>query len=462
MTTTLQTALDYARAHAADFEGYYLNLLRIPSISTLRDHAQDVERAAAWLITFMQRIGCQRAEMFRKPGCLPLVYGEWNGAGPDAPTVLVYGHYDVQPAEMADGWETDPFQPVVKEGRVYARGALDSKCHVVAHLSALESLIAAGGPVNVKVLFEGEEESGSTHIFEFVKANADLLRSDGVVISDGSMPDENQPVLVYGLRGISTMEVIVQGPGRDLHSGHYGGTVHNPVQALVEMLAQLHDADGRVTVPGFYEAVRPLDEAERARLAQALPHVQAEWGAVTGAPQPWGEPAYALNERIGARPTLEINGIAGGYAGEGFKTVLPARATAKISCRLVPDQQPEAIVRQVRDHLRALAPPTVRVDVRVIDTGAPGVLLDPATPAMQAVVAAYEAGWGTRPILTREGGSVPVVAAFAAALDAPLVLMPFGYKGGGAHGPNEYMVLEMFHKGIATALHFYDNLAAAE
>jgi acetylornithine deacetylase/succinyl-diaminopimelate desuccinylase-like protein len=418
-----------------------------------------VSRAAACLVETMKRIGMSRAEIFQKPGYLPLVYGEWLGAGSDAPTVLVYCHYDVQPAEWKDGWLTNPFEPVERDGKIYARGAVDSKSHVIAHLSAVEALLATrGSPVNIKLLFEGEEESGSEHIFAFVRENTALLRADACLISDGSMPDVNQPILVYGLRGITGMELTVKGPGRDLHSGHYGGTVHNPIQALAEILAALHDADGRVTVPGFYDGVRPLDDDERAALAPVEPWTEAEWHTVTGARQPWGEPAYSLHERIGARPTLEFNGITGGFQGVGTKTVIPAQASVKITCRIVPDQDPQDLYERVRDYIASIAPPTVTVEVRMGDMGAPGVLMDRHSRAMAVAARAYEKAWGRKPLFSREGGSVPVVAAFQRELACPLVLMPFGYKGCGAHSINEHVYLDMFYKGIETAIHFYNDL----
>ncbi|MBN2472046.1 MAG: dipeptidase [Anaerolineae bacterium] len=458
----MPTAHEFARAHAARFEAELIDLLRIPSVSTQPDHAIDVERAAEWLAANLRRIGMARVTIDREEGCHPLVYGEVRSPLPDAPTVLVYCHYDVQPAALEDGWDSDPFQPLERGGRIYARGAVDSKSHVVAWLKAAESLLAVDAPcpVSLKLLFEGEEETDSAHIFRFVAANQALLAADAVVVSDGSMPDENQPVLDYGLRGILEMELTVSGPRRDLHSGHYGGTVHNPIQALAEILAQLHDADGRVTVPGFYDHVPPLTQAERDVLAAGQRWVEAAWQAVAGAPQPWGEPDYALHERIGLRPTLEMNGISGGYTGPGFKTVIPARAKARLSCRLVPGQDPARIFELVRDHIAALVPPTVHASLRRAGMGAPGVLLDREGPAMQAAVRAYEHAWGVTPIFTREGGSVPVVDVFLRELRAPLVLMPFGYKGGGAHGPNEYVVRHMFHKGIAAAIHFAQTFAA--
>ncbi|NWF68151.1 MAG: dipeptidase [Chloroflexi bacterium] len=451
-------AHDYAQTHAARFYEQLLALLRIPSISTLKQHAPDVRRAAEWLRADMQRIGL-RAQIFQRGHYLPLLYGEWLGA-PNAPTVLIYCHYDVQPAALEDGWTSDPFTPTERDGKLYARGALDSKMHVIAHLKALEALLATGQPpVNVKLLFEGEEESGSEHIFQFVAENHARLACDVCVISDGSMYDPQQPLLVYGLRGVTTYELRVFGPKADLHSGAYGGTVHNPIQALAEMLAQLHDAQGRVNVPGFYDDVRPLSADERAALAAVGAWVEKDWQHTAAAPQPWGEADYALQERIGARPTLEINGIAGGFAGEGFKTAIPSKASAKISCRLVPDQDPQRIYQCVRDYLAAITPPTVRSELIELEAGAPALLVERANPAMQAVAAAYERAWGRAPLWMREGGSVPVASVLQQALHKPLVMLPFGYKGGRAHGPDEYIFPEMFHKGIAAALYFYAELA---
>ena len=456
----MPTALEYARQQAARFREEFADLLTIPSVSTLPERAGDVERAAQWIAADMRRIGLTRVELFRQEGRHPLVYGEWLGAGPDAPTVLVYSHYDVQPAELEDGWDTDPFTPTEIDGKLVARGAVDSKAHIVANLKAVESMLAADDcPANVKFLYEGEEESNSEFIFAFVAANPDLLRADVVVISDGSMPDPAQPAMVYGLRGIITMDLVVTGPVRDLHSGHYGGTVHNPIQALTEILAALHDEAGHVAVPGFYDAVRPLDEAELAALAEAEPWMAAEWQSFTGATAAWGEPGFSLHARVGARPTLEINGIAGGFAGPGFKTVIPSRARAKVSCRLVPDQDPTVIFDLLQARIAELTPPGITAALSLTEAGAPGVILPRNSAAMRAAARAYELGWGRAPIYLREGGSVPVVDAFRRALDGDIVPLSFGYKGGGAHSPNEYMILDMFDKGIATAIHFYHALA---
>lgn len=451
----MSSAHTYAQTHAERFRQQLIDLCRIPSVSTLPQHAEDVRRAAAWLIEDLRRIGMTRAEIFQRDHYLPLVYGEWMGAGESAPTVLIYCHYDVQPAFRSDGWDTEPFEPVERDGKLYARGAVDSKIHVVAQLKAIESMLATGGaPVNLKVLFEGEEESGSDHIMRFVAENRDLLACDVVALSDGSMFDPRQPTLVYGLRGVITMELIITAALRDLHSGAWGGSVHNPIQALAEIIAQLHDSNGTITVPGFYDAVRPYTDDERAALAGAREWAEPEWEQFVGAPQAWGEAEYAIHERVSVRPTLEINGIAGGYAGTGFKTVLPQQAIAKISCRLVPDQDPQQIYACVRDFIMQITPPTVNSELRMLDEGAPAILVERDNPAMRALYTAYERGWGCPPIYFREGGSIPVAAAFQRALNVPMVIMSFGHKAGGAHSTNEHIYLEMFHKGIATAIHF--------
>jgi acetylornithine deacetylase/succinyl-diaminopimelate desuccinylase-like protein len=453
------SGIDYAKQHADRFVTDLVDLLKIPSISTRPEHHPDVERAALWLRDHMHRIGLEPT-IFRAEGRLPLVYGEWFGAGPDAPTVLIYCHYDVQPAVLEDGWLSEPFAPTFRDGRIYARGAVDSKCHVIIQLAAVEALLAADAPaVNIKLLFEGEEESGSGHIFRFVREHAELLKCDVCVVSDGSMPDENQPILDYGLRGLSpSLELHVTGPKRDLHSGHFGGSTHNPIHALVHMLSQLHDEAGRVAVPGFYDDVTPLSAEERAVLAPIGPWIEAEWREVAGAPQPWGDPDYQLHERVMVRPTLEFNGIYGGYTGIGVKTVLPSTASAKITCRLVAHQDPTRVYELLKAHIARITPPTVTSELRVLEAGAPAVVIDRNTPAMRAVHAAYREGWGVEPIFSRMGGSVPVVAVFQETLNPQFVLMPFGYKGGGAHSTNEYAVIDMLHKGIATMLHFFRGL----
>ena len=454
----MNTDIDYVNKHAEAFKEQLKELLAIPSVSTTPEHQADVERAAAWLAADMGRIGFETVEVIQTH-YHPIVYAEWMGAGENAPTVLVYCHYDVQPAEIADGWHTDPFVPTEKDGKIFARGAIDSKSNVMAQLKAAETLLAtANCPVNIKLMFEGDEESASEAMTEFVTNNRERLKADVVVICDGSMSDREQPDIAYGLRGVVSMEVEVWGPQQDLHSGHYGGTVHNPIQALAEIITQLHNPDGSVSVPGFYDDVLPLDEEERAELEKALPWIETEWKTVANAPKQWGEAQYNLHERIGARPTLEINGIRGGFAAEGFKTVLPQKALAKISCRLVANQKSVPIYEKLRDYVAQITPPTVRSETRLLSTGEPAII-DRHSPAMQAAIRAIERSWDKRPFFVREGGSIPVIVDIQRELGAPMVLLSFGYKGCAAHGPNEHVYLDMWYRGIQTMIYFYDEIA---
>lgn len=435
--------------------------LRIPSISTLSEHKADVRRAAEWLHHHLAAIGMPYVETFETAGN-PLVYAEWLGAGPSAPTVLIYGHYDVQPADDAEGlWASDPFEPVVRDGKLYARGATDDKGQTFTQIKAVQALLELEQlPVNVKLIVEGEEESGSPSIHGFVREHADLLACDVVLVSDTHMLGLDRPSMVIGLRGMTYLEIEVRGPDHDLHSGSYGGAVHNPAQALAEILAQLHDAQGRVTVPGFYDRVRELSPAERAALAE-VPLTFEELQARTGIPAAWGEPDYALHERIGIRPTLEINGLVAGWTGEGAKTVLPARALAKVSCRLVPDQQPQEIEELVRHYVTALTPPTVTSTVRLLHDGMWAVV-ETDSPFMQAAVRAYTFGFGKAPVFMREGGSIPVVGTFQSALHAPVILMGFGLPDDNLHGPNEKFDLACFRQGMRTAIHFLLDIGGEE
>lgn len=447
----------YITEHQQQFLDELIALLRMPSISTMSEHKGDLRQAAEWLADHMNGIGLS-ARLYETPGN-PIVYAEWLGAG-DAPTVLVYGHYDVQPVDPLDEWDTDPFEPTVRDGDLYARGSADDKGQLFTHIKAAQALLETEGalPVNLKFILEGEEESGSENLEPFISAHADLLAADVVVISDTHSRSLEQPTIVYALRGMSYMEIEVWGPSKDLHSGMYGGMVHNPAQALVEIIAQLHDANGTITVPGFYDNVRALDEAERAELAK-MPYTEAELYAETGVPAPWGEAEYALHERTGARPTLEVNGLISGWTGEGAKTVLPARALAKVSCRLVPDQDPNEVYALVKDYVAQITPPTVKSEVRLLHIGH-AAITERDTPAMQAAINAFEAGWGAKPIFTREGGSIPVVADFSRILNVPVVLMGYGLPDDGLHGPNEKFALECFWRGIATNINFYQQVAA--
>ncbi len=451
-------AFEYAESHHDQFLNELKDFLRIPSISTLPDHAGDIQRAAEWVADQLRKVGMQTVQIYQTSGH-PIVYGAWNGA-PGAPTVLIYGHYDVQPVDPLDEWKTQPFDPTVRDGNLYARGATDDKGQVFIHLKVVESLMKTHGgklPVNVKFLIEGEEEISSQNLDPFIETHQDLLRADVTVISDSGMLGPNKPAIVYALRGMVYMELEVRAARADLHSGMYGGTVHNPAQALCEIIAKLHNPDGSVAVPGFYDKVRPLEEAERKAIAQ-LPYPDEEWQRETGAPRPWGESAYTLRERIGARPTLEVNGLLSGFTGKGAKTVLPAKAMAKISCRLVGDQDPYEIEKLVRQQVQALTPPTVTSELRAINYAYPSTVpID--SPAMDAAIAACERGFGVKPVFMREGGTLPIVATLQKVLHMPVLLLGFGLHDDNAHAPNEKFALDCFYRGITTAIELMERLS---
>jgi acetylornithine deacetylase/succinyl-diaminopimelate desuccinylase-like protein len=449
-------ALAFAKTHQDRFIQELREYLRIPSVSTLTEHHDDVRHAAAWIAKHLDGIGLDHAQVIEGEEN-PFVYADQLGQ-PGAETILIYGHYDCQPTDPRELWTRDPFSADLEDGVIWARGASDNKAQHFAHIKALECLMAANGklPLNVKLLLEGEEEIGSPNIETFVRANRRLLAADSGVISDGAMFAPDQPSLDYGLRGIAAFEIQVRGPGRDLHSGSYGGTVLNPALALTQMLSQLHDSEGRIQIPGFYEDVRPITAEERELLGRAGYSVE-QWQHETGAAIPWGEPDFELLERIGARPTCEINGLWGGFAGEGVKTIIPAQAGAKISMRLVPFQDPERVADQFKAFIRSIAPAEVEVSVQAYASCWPA-LMPIESDQVQAAAAALKATWGVEPVFTRGGGSLPVVAAFQQALDAPFVLIPIGLDDN-RHSPNEHIRVEYFEKGIEMAIRFYENLA---
>lgn len=455
----MTTALDYAKNNADKFQQELIDLLKIPSISTDPAFSEQVLKAGNWLIDDFKRIGLD-TELIEIEGHHPLVYAEWMGAGESAKTVLIYGHYDVQPAVMEDGWDTDPFEPVEKDGFLYARGSTDDKGQFYTHVKAVESYLKSDAnlPVNVKFIIEGEEESGGEAISQYVKESGEKLSADVCVISDTSMQSIDAPVIINALRGGITLEVTVIGPKQDLHSGMFGGTVHNPAQALAEIITALHKDDGSVAVSGFYDDVHELTEQEREEIAQ-ITWDNVDWSEATGAPVPWGEEEYSLLERIGARPTLEVTGMASGYFGDGSKSIVPHKAIAKISCRLVANQKPDDIIQKVIKFIEKIAPPTVQVEVKSLRQGAFPALIKTDTPAMQAAIKAYEKGWDAVPIFKREGGSIPIVSDFQNELGLPVVMMGFGLNSDNLHGPNEHFSLEMFHKGIATSIHFLQELS---
>jgi acetylornithine deacetylase/succinyl-diaminopimelate desuccinylase-like protein len=434
--------------------------LRIPSISTLSAHKQDVHRAAEWLVENMRQAGLEHITLIESE-TQPMVYADWLHAGSDKPTVLIYGHFDVQPVDPLKLWNTPPFEPTLRGDDLYARGASDDKGQTFIHIKAVEALLKTTGklPVNVKFIIEGEEESGSGAINDYVTQHGDKLTADAVLISDTHILSPHQPAILYGLRGMWRAEITVTGASHDLHSGSYGGAIHNANQALAEILAALHDEQGRVTVPGFYDDVRVLSADERATLAR-VPYGDKEILADSGAPAVYGEPEYTVVERTGARPTLEINGMWGGFIDEGFKTVIPSNAYAKISCRLVPNQDPKRIGKQVTDYLQQLAPPTVTVAVQPFNDGALAFLTPYDTPAVQAASRAYQQVFGVEPIYTLEGGGIPVVNVFQDVLHAPIVLMGFGLPDDNLHAPNEKFHLPNFYKGIRTSIAFLQEMAA--
>jgi acetylornithine deacetylase/succinyl-diaminopimelate desuccinylase-like protein len=449
----MNDAIAYARQNQPRYLSELIDFLRIPSVSTQPAHQADMEKTAHWLATAMKTAGLEHVRVIDTDGH-PLVYGDWLHAG-DAPTVLVYGHYDVQPAEPFDLWATPPFDPVVRDDYLYARGAADDKGQVYVHVKAVEALLQVSGrlPINVKFIVEGEEESGGAALAAFIPENQDLLAADAALISDTAMAGPEQPAIVYGLRGICYALLDITGPSRDLHSGSFGGGVNNPLNVLGHIIAKLKDEEGHVLIPGFYDRVRPFTEQERNLLAH-FPLDEANWLAETGAPQPWGEPEYTLVERLGARPTLDVHGIIGGYTGPGGKTVLPSTVHAKFSMRLVPDQDPPEIASLLRDYIATITPPTVTVDLQVVDTS-PASITDLEIPAMKAAVTAYEQTFGKEPVFMREGGSLPVVSDFQIYLGLETILMGFGLPGDQIHAPNERFYLPNYYRGIETSIRFF-------
>ncbi len=435
----------------------YIEFLRIPSVSALPEHAPDCRRAAAWLAEQLAAAGLEHVEV-AETGGHPVVYADWLHA-PGAPTVLVYGHYDVQPPDPLDEWERAPFEPLVKDRRILARGAADDKGQVHLHLAAAEAILRTRSrfPVNVRYVFEGEEEVSSVHLDAWLEANRERLAADVALISDTSFFEGNLPAITIALRGLMYAQIDVSGPTIDLHSGVHGGAVANPANALAEILAALRGPDGRVRIPGFYDDVVPLSEADRAALAE-LPFDEEAYRVSLGVPALVGEAGYTTLERRGARPTLDVNGLWGGFTGEGPKTIIPATAHAKVSCRLVADQDPDAIFERFAAFVAEIAPPGVRVDVRFLGGGRP-ILTPIDHPATRAAARAIEATFGRRPLYIREGGSVPVAASFAGLLGLPVVLLGFAPPDGNFHAPNEWMDLENYEGGIRTIVRFFDEIA---
>lgn len=448
--------ISHVRKHQSDYLAELIDFLRIPSISTQPERKADTAVAAQWLADKLKLAGLENVEIIATQRH-PLVYADWLHAG-DAPTVLIYGHYDVQPAEPLELWESPPFEPAVRDDFLYGRGSSDDKGQIFVHVKAVEAILKNNGrlPVNVKFIVEGEEESGGESLAAFIPQHKEKLAADIALVSDTAMVSAQQPAIVYGLRGMCYAFIDIVGPKRDLHSGSFGGGINNPLNVLGHLIAKLKDEDGRILIPGFYDKVRPLTKQEREILAQ-FPLDEDAWLAETGAPEPWGDPDYTLVERLGARPTLDVHGIIGGYTGEGAKTVLPSKVHAKLSMRLVPDQDPDEIGRLLKAYIAELTPPSVTVEVTV-GHGAPASITDFNIPAMQAAAKAYATAFGQEPVFMREGGSIPVVSQFQSELGLETVLMGFGLPGDQIHAPNERFYLPNFYRGIETSIHFLQNL----
>lgn len=445
-------AIKHFEAHKEQYLEELLELLRIPSVSADSRHKGDVRKAAEFIIEKFKVAGVDSVELIETDGH-PIVFAE-KMIDPKLPTVLVYGHYDVQPPDPLDLWDSPPFEPVIKNGRIYARGACDDKGQMYMHIKAFESLVKTDSlTCNAKFMIEGEEEVGSNALEAFVKNNHEKLAADVILISDTSIISNDHPSITVGLRGLSYMEVEVTGPNRDLHSGTYGGAVANPINILSQMIASLQDADGRITIPGFYDKVEELSSEQRAEMAKAPFDLEAYKKELDVADVK-GEKGFSSRERVGIRPTLDVNGIWGGYIGEGAKTVLPSKAHAKISMRLVPHQDSNEITALFEKHFKAIAPSSVKVKVTPHHGGEPAVI-STESPAYQAASKAFEAAWGKKPIPTREGGSIPIVALFQKELKLDPILMGFGLDSDAIHSPNESYGLFNFYKGIETISHFY-------
>lgn len=428
--------------HLEELESF----LRIPSVSSLSEHKEDMLTAAEWLVRAFEKAGLENVKI-DETGGHPLVYADWLHAE-GKPTVLVYGHYDVQPVDPLHLWESPPFDPQVRDNKLYARGASDDKGQTFMHIKAAEALLQLNGelPVNMKFIIEGEEEIGSPSLPAYVENNKEALEADLIVISDTGMQGPGRPAVCYGLRGLAGIQIDVKGPKGDLHSGLYGGAVQNPLHAIVEILESFRDKEGVIQVEGFYDDVLPVSDKERAEFAALEFNLENEKKDL-GITEDFGEQGYSFVERTWIRPTLEVNGITGGFSGEGIKTVLPAEASSKITCRLVPDQDPDDIVAKLKAHVETHKPAGVSVEITEFDKGKP--FLTPFDhPAIQAAGRSYEKIYGVPTAFTRMGGSIPIVAAFDEILELPVVLMGFGLASENFHAPNEHFHLENFDKGL--------------
>ncbi len=454
MSAALQ-AIEYARANDGRFIKELSEFLAIESISTDDDYKDKVRQAAEWAAAHLRKFGIENVRLM-ETGRHPVVYGEFLKQ-PGAPTVLVYGHYDVQPVDPVEQWETPPFEAALKGDYLYARGSSDMKGQLMAVLNAIESIMRSGAfPVNLKFLLEGEEEIGSENLPAFLEKHKELFKADFCLNPDAGMISPEEPTITFGLRGLAYFELRVFGPAQDLHSGLFGGTVHNPAQALAELIAGMHDSNGTVTLPGFYDSVRPVTEREREETAK-LPTTPASYLKQTGVPALWGEKEYTPALRVGARPTLEVNGLLSGWTGPGSKTVLPAQAMAKISCRLVPDQNPEEVHKQLVRYMELNAPKTIKWEVKPLHNS-PWAITDMNTAGVRALHQAMETVWGKAPLYRREGGSIGVVALLQNLCGVESGLVGGGLPDDNVHSPNERMHLPTWRRNIEMFVHFFFNM----
>ncbi|MBV4359828.1 dipeptidase [Pinibacter aurantiacus] len=452
----MQTWKDYQEKNKDKFLNELLELLRIPSVSARSEHKKDMQACAEALKTRLLEAGADKVEIYATAGH-PVVYGE-KIIDPSKPTVLVYGHYDVQPADPLNLWHSGPFEPVIKDGKIFARGACDDKGQVYMHVKAFETMSKTNTlATNIKFLIEGEEEVGSPNLATFVKENKALLKSDVILISDTALISLDTPSMDVGVRGLSYIEVEVTGPNRDLHSGVYGGAVANPITILAKMIASLHDENNHITIPGFYDDVVEATTAERKLMAEA-PFSEEEYKKDLGVNELWGEKGYTTNERTGIRPTLELNGIWGGYTGEGAKTVLPSKAYAKISCRLVPNQGSDKITEILINHLKKIAPPYIQIKAELHHGGEP-YMTPIDSKGYKAAAKAIETTFGKQPIPVRGGGSIPICALFEKELGVKIIFMGFGLDSDNLHSPNEKYDLANYYKGIETIPYFHKYFA---
>ncbi|HKQ71088.1 MAG TPA: dipeptidase [Polyangiaceae bacterium] len=454
----MRQVIDYIDAHQERFVRELCEWVKIPAVSDLPEHAADVARNAEHLARELSRLEPSRAHVIPTGGH-PAVYAEWLHA-PGKPTLLIYGHHDVQPVDPLDAWDSPPFEPAVRDGKLYGRGVVDDKGQVMVHAKAIEAFVRTGLrrlPINVKLIVEGEEEIGSQHLADLLRDHRDLLAADYVCVSDTAMYGRGLPSLCVGLRGLAYFDITVRGPAGDVHSGSFGGGIANPANALARILAGMHDDDGRVAIPGFYDRVRALDVAERAQIA-TLPHDDDAWLRMSGAPAAVGEKGYSTLERIWTRPTFDVCGLSSGFQGPGSKTIIPATAVAKVSCRLVPDQSPDEIARLLEAHVHALAPRGIDVTVTYVSGGLPWAA-PTDDPVFRVAERAFSRAFGRPTVFIREGGSIPFVRTIADMTGKPCLLMGFGQPDENAHAPNEWLLLENFHLGIKSAAYLYDELA---